>query len=309
MAGTRMLELKDLVTGELARRLPAGRDPQWLEQMVDAPRFGWDWDALERGFFQPLHAWSQLHGERLRPVLAGLLIEALGHDAAPHAGVLATLEVEYLAAIMLDDLRNGRDLHASTTSAVSVPLPTWVTIAYNARQLVPVMIARQDSALAPASRAWLAQRFSQFLFQQGVASALDLWCSEQAWKHDSEDDFVAHLRLYIGTMSFGLACDVASAAAGLDEQRAEGLRQAGVELGVALRLAALAKGCERTLGAQSQEPLIRWRHGVAPERLAPLAHRAFRRSLDMAHAYDARVAAMLRAFATTVEPTFAAGSH
>lgn len=301
-----------MVSGELGRRLPAGRHPAWLAQMVDEPRFGWDWDALERGFFQPLHAWSCLHGERLRPLLAGLLIEALGHDVAPHAGSLAVLEIEYLASIMLDDLRNGRDLGQSACSAVSIPLPTWVTIAYNARQLVPVMVARQQSALAPAARAWLAQRFSQFLFQQGLGSALDLWGSEQALEHATEDDFVDHLRLYIGSMSFGLACDVTSAAVGLDDGAAAGLRRAGVELGVALRLAALAQGANRALcadGRQSAEPLIRWRHGVAAQRLAPLAQLAFDRALVLAQAFDPRARAVLYRFATTFEPSMVGESH
>ncbi|UUZ48671.1 hypothetical protein LP420_39310 [Massilia sp. B-10] len=47
---------------EMARCLPAGRDDAWMARLVDRPRFGWDWDALERGFFQPLHAWSGAHG-------------------------------------------------------------------------------------------------------------------------------------------------------------------------------------------------------------------------------------------------------
>ncbi|UUZ54257.1 hypothetical protein LP419_38765 [Massilia sp. H-1] len=186
-----------------------------------------------------------------------MLIEDLGHNAARHAPLLGALELEYLAAIMLDDLRNGRDLSASTSSAVTVPLPTWVTIAYNARQLVPVMVARQPD-LDPVPRAWLAQRFSQFLFQQGLGSVLDMWGNEQGLAHPSEADFLGHLRLYVGTLSFGLACDVASAVGGLDDDSAGVLRRAkhgagrgpapaGAGAGIAAR--AGRAGLGRTAGA------------------------------------------------------------
>lgn len=302
MPSARMDELKELATQALARHLPARRDDAWLARMVDPPRFGWDWGALEQGFFQPLQAWSTRHPARLRPVLAGLLIDALGQSSAQHADLLAILEIQFLAAIMLDDLRNGRDLGAATVSTVTVPLPTWVTIAYNARQLVPVMIARQHSSLSGASRRWLARRFSRFLLQQGLGSALDLWGSEQGLAHPSEDDFVDHLRLYIGTMSFGLACDVASATAGLDDGAAAGLRRAGIELGVALRLSALAQGSNRALGAgkgRTVEPLIRWQDGIDPARLQPLALRTHDRALNMAHAAGTAVVDAFHAFSSS----------
>ncbi|VEB45250.1 Uncharacterised protein [Chromobacterium violaceum] len=129
-------------------------------------RFGWDWPALEQGFFQPLREWADQHDARLKPALAGLLIDALGGDKREHPALLAALEFSHLASFMLDDLANGRDLDASVSDKVSVPLPVWVTIAYNARQLAPVLVLRRAENLAPAARLRLAQRY---LFQQSLA--------------------------------------------------------------------------------------------------------------------------------------------
>ncbi|MDB5754996.1 MAG: hypothetical protein JWR56_1424 [Massilia sp.] len=304
MPRTQIENLKELATQALARHLPISRDDAWLARMVDQPRFGWDWDALEQGFFQPLHDWSTRHPARLRPVLAGLLIDALGQSSAQHAGLLAVLEIQFLAAIMLDDLRNGRDLRTATASAVPLPLPSWLTISYNARQLVPLMIMRQDCGLAESSRSWLAQRYSRLLFQQGLGSALDMWGSEQGLAHSSEEEFIDHLRLYIGTVGFGLACDVASAAAGLADGAATVLRRAGIELGVALRLSALAQGSNRALCADklgTAELLIRWQDGIDPGRLLPLALRTRGRALSMAHEAGPAVAGAFSAFSSIFE--------
>ncbi|UUZ48672.1 hypothetical protein LP420_39315 [Massilia sp. B-10] len=216
---------------------------------------------------------------RLRPVLAKLADRRSGAQRRPPRAPIGRLELEYLAAIMLDDLRNGRDLSASTSSAVTVPLPTWVTIAYNARQLVPVMVARQPD-LDPVPRAWLAQRFSQFLFQQGLGSVLDMWGNEQGLAHPSEADFLGHLRLYVGTLSFGLACDVASAVGGLDDDSAascaaprhgagRGPAPAGAGAGIAAR--AGRAGLGRTAGALAARGRSGafWRAGAVRLRSAP----------------------------------------
>jgi len=296
--------IRKQVTQALVRSLPVGRDDAWIETLVDQPRFGWDWETLEKGFFQPLREWSERHPARLRPILAGLLIDALGQSSTRHADLLAALELQHLTSIMLDDLRNGRDLSEATSTVVTVPLPTWVTIAYNVRQLVPVMITRQPSELSTVSRSWLTRRFSRFLFQQGLGSALDLWGSEQESEHSSEAEFLEHLRLYVGSLSFGLACDVASAVAGLDEQAANSLRSAGIELGVALRLSAMAQGSSRSLCAQhavSVEQLIRWQRGIDPTHLRPLAQQTTDRALSMAHVAGPAAADAFRVFSSIFE--------
>lgn len=304
MLNAKIKNIREQVAQALVRSLPVGLDDAWIETLVDQPRFGWDWEALEKGFFQPLQEWSERHPARLRPILAGLLIDALGQASTRHADLLAALELQHLASIMLDDLRNGRDLSEATSSVVTVPLPTWVTIAYNVRQLVPVMITRQPSELSTVSRSWLARRFSRFLFQQGLGSALDLWGSEQESEHSSEAEFLEHLRLYVGALSFGLACDVASAVAGLDEQAANSLRSAGIELGVALRLSAMAQGSSRSLCAQdavSVEQLIRWQRGINPTRLLPLAQQTMDRALSMAHVAGPAVTDAFRIFSSIFE--------
>ena len=162
----RFRHIQDIASAALWRQIPVEPDAGWLATVVDEPRFGWDWSALEKGFFAPLRAWAAHHDMRLRPVLAGLLIEALGQDPARYADILAALELQYQSAIMLDDLRNGPDLTSSTAAAISVPLPVWVTIAYNTRQLAPVLVMRWASGLPDAARVRLAHRFARFLLQQ-----------------------------------------------------------------------------------------------------------------------------------------------
>src|SRR5262249_314115 len=157
--------------------------------------------ALEQGYFGPLKAWVAQNNMRLRPVFAGLLIDALGGNSQKHGDILAALELHYQASIMLDDLRNGRNLSASTAASVKVPLPVWVTIAYNTRQLAPVFVMRMTRSLSDASRVQLSHRFARFLFQQSLGSTLDLWGAEHELAHASLNDFITHLSVYVGTLT------------------------------------------------------------------------------------------------------------
>lgn len=281
------------VTLALSRLIPSGQDDAWIERLVDPPRFGWDWVGLGRGFFEPFHRWAGDRPARSRPVFAGLVIEALGRPSDRYADLLAILELEYLAAIMLDDVRNARDMSGAVTDTIDLPLPAWVTVAYNVRQLVPVLVARQDSALPPDRRRWLSQQCARFLFRQGVGNTLDLWGAEHAVDHRSPDEFLAHLRLYVGNLSFGLACDFAAAVAELDDPDSDRLRRAGIEFGIAYRLAGLAAP---TPPGPATEQVVRWRRGIEPGDLPALAEQTRERALTLARDVDPAVADAFGAF-------------
>lgn len=253
---------RSLADDAIGTMLPMRQDVDWLRRFVDAPRFGWDWAALEQGFFGPLRVWADEQDARLRPALAALMMDALGSDASAHPSALAALELHYLASIMLDDLRNGRDLSHSTDASVAIPLPVWVTIAYNARQLAPVLVMRSAEPMLPRSRRRLAQRFAAFLFRQGIGSTLDLRLSEQEIEQACIEDLVAHLSLYVGPLSFGLCAETAAVVAGLDDVEVDQLSAAANQLGVAARLQALSSGEEQHLlvnGMRSREQRLRWR--------------------------------------------------
>lgn len=295
MSAENVAAIRGAVTRALADLMPSGRDDGWIERMVGPSRFGWDWEALERGFFGPFRRWAADHPDRGHPVLAGLVVEARGGSVDRYADVLAILELEYLAAIMLEDVRNARDLGGAVTDAVDLPLPAWLTVAYNIRQLVPVMVVRHRSALTPGHQRWLAQRCARFLCRQGVGNTLDLWGAERDIAHGSTDEFVDHLRLHTGNLSFGLACDFASAILCLDTHDADRLRRAGIELGVAHLLGALAADRSGDAGRLAGQA-VRWRRGVDPTDLPGLAVDARKQALALAHDVGPGVADAFEAF-------------
>jgi hypothetical protein len=295
----RFHQIREIASNAFWQHLPGGPDDAWLAEVVDRPRFGWDWAALEQGFFLPLRAWAARHDARLRPVLAGLLIDAFDGDAARHGDLLTSLELVHQASIMLDDLRNGKDLSTSTAEAVTVPLPVWVTIAYNARQLAPVLLLRRASSVPEATREQLAHRFARFLFQQGLGGTLDLYRAQHASTAASLDEFIAHLSTYIGPLSFGLACDMASLLAGLNEPARAELARAGTELGVALRLGALARGEARALAVGATpvtEQLIHWRPALSATALDAAHQRLLASAVERARHVSLAAAAAFRVF-------------
>ncbi len=300
-----------LASRALDQHLPQGRDGAWLRQLVDEPRFGWDCEALERGFTQPLAEWAARHDARLRPVLAALLMQALGVRADDHAGVCAALELHHLAAIMLDDLRNGRDLGSSTTEAVQTPLAVWVTIAYNVRQLVPVLAERRVTSLAAPQRQALVVALSRFLFAQGLGSTLDLWWGEHPPPRCDVVELSSHLRLYAGTLSFGLACHAASiCAAGSEAEQAQWAR-CGNDLGVALRLGALSRGQLRHLvlkDTDCMEQRVRFPFQADAAALQLAGRRLAGAAIDRAHQLAPAGARALAGFGACFEPAWFAES-
>lgn len=277
--------LRELSTRSLLEHMPARCEPGWIRALVDPPRFGWDEETLNAGFFAPMHEWALGHPTRLRPVFAALLIEAMGGASEEQGAVLAALEVHYLASVMLDALRNGNDIRSTAVESVAIPVPVWVTVAYNARQLAPVIVARGAAGLREEPRARLALAFSQILFRQGLGSASDLRASETGTRHQDPWELAHHVRLYLGPSTFGLACEAAACAVGFDPEKTARLADAGRDLGTAARLAALARGADASLpfaGRTSTEQQLRWTAGVAPEATAPVVGALRERALEAA---------------------------
>jgi len=255
--------IREFTDAALRRYLPPGRDDDWLASTVDPPRFGWDWPALEDGFLGPFHAWAAAHPSRARSVLAALLIDALGGDYRRHGCELAALEIRHIGSVMLEACHNGRDLSESASTEIAIPMPVWVTIAYNARQLATVLVFRHATGLSGDRRYWLGRRFAQSLWHQGIGATLNLWGAQCGSPHASIEDFVTYLRWYVGPLTFALACDVASAASSLTAASADFMARAGMELGVSVRLADMVDSKEHPAQVSPLgEQRISWIGGV-----------------------------------------------
>jgi hypothetical protein len=294
--------MRFFVSQSLWQILPAARNDSWIKEMVDTPRFGWDWEALMQGYFDPLSAWAAVHNARLGPVFAGLLIDALGGDSQRHGDVLAALELHFLSAIMLDDMRNGRDVASSTGKQNSIPLPVWVTVAYNTRQLSVVLIARRTQSLKAEARRRLTHQFARFLFQQGVGSVLDLAGSENAKAHCTVEEFLTYLSLCSGIRSYGLAAHVASAACDLNIDDETMLASVANELGLALRLLTLSRGEDDfpVVECMVHEQPIHWRRGVMLKDLKKAAERVLPLALKHAYEINDQVGQLFSEFATFI---------
>lgn len=299
MQATDWTAARAFVDAALERWLPRHLDEAWVARTADPPRFGWDMAALDAGFSQPFHDYARRHGERLRPLLALRLIDALGGDHRRHACALAALEIGHVAALVVNGMRNGRSLAEAAAEDIAVPLPVLVTVAYTARQLAPVLVFRHAEALDGAARAWLGGRFTRQLFFQGLGSVLDFWGAQNRTEHQTVAELVEHLHWHVAPMTFALAADTASAALGWAGQApAEELARAAAELGVAYRLRQLAR---RLDGGQPErgEVEVRW-HALAPgvgaAALREAAGRAQQTALAQAAAVAAPAAAVFAAF-------------
>ncbi|MBE6478035.1 MAG: hypothetical protein E7Z97_08225 [Propionibacteriaceae bacterium] len=231
----------------LGLAVPHRRDDQWMVSYVDKPRFGWDWDGIERGFLIPVHEFNRQHPVGLRTLLLNLLLAGKEPYQRPSAKLIAAIECQYLSSIMLDMVANAHDLPRQDES-LPLPPPVWVTVAYNLRQLGVLLAYEEDPTLAPDTR--LGEAFGQYLVRQGLARAIDLGAHQLSDELDSRG-LLDYLLSAEPSASFEL---VGLAAAAIIEQPQVStmLASACRHLGVALRLEAISRS---VLDAVGMEPI------------------------------------------------------
>lgn len=241
-----------------SRWVPRTCSPRWLEEVTGPARFGWDVDAIQRGFVDPIYRIFDARPERWRPALTASLVAAGGADPGRYPAMLAAIELLYLASLILEPFRNGRNIAEASPQEAREPMPVAVTVAYTARQMAPTLAIRHEDALPPATRSWLAYRITRALYQSSVGVALDTHRAPMGgavaggW----------HLAL-LAAPTFALCVDCALAALGrVDHPEAAALQAMAGRAGVAYRLVVdLLSLRDRARGDAPEippEPVIWW---------------------------------------------------
>jgi len=246
--------------------------------MTGPARFDWDVEAIQQGFVDPLYELFDQKTERWRPTLAALLIEAGGRAPERYPAMLAAVELQHLALLLLERLRNGRNIAESTAPETRLPLPVLVTVAYTAKQMASTLVIRHEGALATGTRSWLAYQVSRALYEASAGMAVDIQFAEK----EASPRERWHLRL-LAPLTFRLPVDCALAA--LDRHEASGarmLREAASHASIAYRLAMDVLGRRARARGEPAQAL----HEV-PIHWSPLAPRpgetpsvAWRRSVE-----------------------------
>jgi hypothetical protein len=217
------------------RWIPRRCTPEWLALVTGPARFGWDVEAIQRGFIDPMYEYADARPERWRPALAALLIQAGGGEPGRFQAALVAPELQYLASLMLEHFRNARTIADATPANTRIPMPVAVTVAYTARQMASSLIICHEEALPPATRTWLAYRISRALYQTSAGAAVDFHAASQGtplagggWS----------LELRAAPLTFTLSVDCALAAVNrMDVPEVAALREGAGLAGIAYRLA------------------------------------------------------------------------
>ncbi|CAM2962101.1 hypothetical protein [Propionibacterium acidifaciens] len=244
------LKARTVADGALKLAVPLRRDDQWMATYVDEPRFGWDWDGLERGFLAPVHEFNSQHPVGLRTLLLDLLLTGKAPQQCPSARLIAAIECQYLSSIMLDMVANTHDLPRQDES-LPLPPPVWVTVAYNLRQLGVLLSYEEESALTLEDDTRLGEVFGEYLVRQGLARTADLGIRRLSGKLDHQG-LLGHLLSTEPSASFELVGHTAVAVAG---QPQAGIVLAATcrHLGAALRLDAISQSVLDSVG---EEPVV-----------------------------------------------------
>lgn len=234
----------------LKTAVPPRRDDQWMVTYVDEPRFGWDWDGLERGFLAPVHEFNSQHPAGLRTLLLYLLLAGKEPQRRPSAQLIAAIECQYLSSIMLDVVANKHDLPRQDES-LPLPPPVWVTVAYNLRQLGVLLAYEGEPALAPNDGARLGEIFGEYLVRQGLARTVHLGVRRLSDELEYQW-LLGYLSSAEPSASFELVGLTAVAVAG-QPQAGTVLAAACRHLGAALRLEAISRS---VLDAVGEKPVV-----------------------------------------------------
>jgi hypothetical protein len=268
------------------RWIPRRCDHDWLRRLTGPSRFTWDIEAMQKGFVDPLYACYDENPERLRPALTARLLLAAGEDPMRHSVVLVASELPFLATLIVDFLKNGRNIGESMPGSSPIPMPVVVTVAFNARQMAPTLVSDHADTLSADARCWLAYRIGLALSKSGAARAVDFYRSGRRFANEAE--LLQHLRLLVGPLSFNLPVDCALAALGAHEAPySSRLRQAATAAGVAYRIAVTSRPASRagTCGPTSRGPTLHCLAGMTDDaewsrRLRDLAAAQHREASD-----------------------------
>jgi hypothetical protein len=189
------------------RWVPEYASDPWLAETCGPPRFTWDTGAVARGFNVPLRRSLSRCGIPCRAVLASVILECFGVDASPeHAGVaLVVCELPRLAALLVEDIANGRTAAESSEGGLDLPLPVLVTAAYTARQFAASLVARHAPGLAPAARARLLRTVTRTIGLGGIGGVAGAHARETGVQPASDAQYVAFVRLFVAPAVFCLA--------------------------------------------------------------------------------------------------------
>lgn len=272
--------------------VPASVNNAWLTRWVDEPRFGWDTEALDTGFFGPVHDYVRMHATGLQATLAEALAEALRAGSQVPDLLLAALEIQHLAASMLDNLTDGTTL-ARFDKSLSVPPPVWVTVAYNLRQFAVVLGYDGAAALGPRGSR-LGELFGCHLATLGASRIIDIGSPPLG-----QDELREHLRTTEPAATYDLAAAVAGAAAGLNDAQTVLLRRAGRSLGAHLRWMALADAendSTSVRGNLSKEPATPLPLGLTRDDMLRLASEELVAAIHSAKTVDPAAAEVVLAW-------------
>ena len=256
-----------LANQSFERWIPRQCDEKWIALVSDAPKFGWDTQAIQKGLIDPLYGEFTSQPERWRPILAANLIWEAGLDAAEFSPLLAAIELCYLSFVTIRNLRNSLTAAEALPNQGTVSFPILVTVSYTARQLALTLVFSHAGMLRPDSRSWLGYRFGRVLIQMGVGGAVDMLKAEKGMKSDGERRYLDHLKLAVSPLTFTIAADTAIAAIGLiGTPEGDQLQQAASHLGIAYNLVTeilLLKERRNPSGKAFQDLLPHWSYAAA----------------------------------------------
>ena len=235
--------------------MPRTCTQEWLETVSGQTRFQWDLETLQAGFLDPLYEFAAARPERLRPILTAAILETAGLDPSQYLSLLAAIELQFLADVMVKDFYNGKTVATATPISASRPLSVTATSAYTARQFAPTLAARHSPNLQTDDRSWLAYRFGRVLILAGVGATV----GHLRWNRDhklmNDESYVEHLRGFASPLTFEICVDCAIAALGVRE-RTEfiALQRAASGVGVAYQAALEANNWNQDLNLRNADP-------------------------------------------------------
>jgi hypothetical protein len=249
-------ESKLLATKYLEKYIPRQTTSEWMTKVSNEAKFGWDINGIQKGFADVLWDYLDRYQARLRPIFLIQLIEAFNLDIDQYSTALISLEMLYIAAMMVDGLDNELSVSLLPQNS-QYPIPVLLTAAYSARQFAPAIFNIFDTHISSRVQSKLVYQFGSYLFQQGALLSVDYWNHQQKVAHADFAAVLKHIQLITLPLTFGMVTDIVIAALGKDNEKLfSTLSQTSRELGFTYRLKLLVDSSSSKI--TNQEPSIRW---------------------------------------------------
>lgn len=232
-----LLEHARLINGKLAEVLARKSSTHYMEEILGGSDYEYDNRAIDEGILKPAWYLLELGGKRWRPVIMGLIIEALGKKWEDYLEFMLIPEVIHNGTLVHDDIEDGSSIRRG---APAVHTKYGIDVAVNLGAFLyyfPIVTLIDTKKLSADTKSKMLEVYVREMVRVGIGQGIDI-----AWHAGLVDGYKINENRYM-QMAYNktgvlprMAAEMGAIIAGSDDELIKTLGNFGATIGVAFQI-------------------------------------------------------------------------